>query len=58
MARLAATPAQAGVWAEAVPRLRARAEQARLVNLDPAQVILDTLLQIDAAASEACSRAA
>jgi DNA polymerase III subunit delta' len=57
-ARLGAHRAQALVWADAAPRLRARAEAARAVNLDPAQIILDTFLQIDAAASEALGAAA
>ena len=57
-ARLAGTPAQARLWAELVPRLAERTEHARAVNLDPAQVILDTLLMIDAAAAEARARAA
>ncbi len=52
-ARLGSRPAQARLWAELVPRLAARASHARAVHLDPAQVILDTFLQIDAAASEA-----
>lgn len=58
MARLASTPAQARVWAEAAVTLDARASHARAVNLDPAQVILDTFLQIDAAAAKALSDAA
>ena len=41
-----------------VPRLAERAAHARAVNLDPAQVILDTFLQIDAAAAEARAHAA
>lgn len=56
--RLAAAPGQAQVWATAVPQLAARAGQARAVNLDPAQVILDTCLRIDAAAADAVGRAA
>lgn len=55
--RLARTPVQARIWAEATPRLRSRAEAARLVNLDPAQIILDTFLQIDIAASDAARNA-
>lgn len=53
MARLAARPEQARIWAEAVPALIGRAEQARALNLDPGQVILDTFLRIDAAAARA-----
>jgi DNA polymerase III subunit delta' len=49
---------RARLWAELGARLSARAGQARAVNLDPAQVILDTFLQIDAAAAEALGSAA
>ena len=58
MARLGATPAQGRLWAGLVPELVARTTHARAVNLDPAQVILDTFLQIDAAAAEARAYAA
>ena len=58
MAALARTPAQSKLWAELVPRLGERTRHARAVNLDPAQVILDTFLQIDAAAAEARAHAA
>jgi DNA polymerase-3 subunit delta' len=58
IARLAATPAQGRLWAGLVPDLVARTTHARAVNLDPAQVILDTLLHIDAAAAEARALAA
>ena len=51
--QLAGAPVQARIWAELAPRLAARADHARSVHLDPAQVILDTFLQIDAAAAEA-----
>jgi DNA polymerase III subunit delta' len=54
-ARLAAGPAQARLWAETAARVAARAGHARAVRLDPAQVILDMVLQIDAAAGEAAS---
>jgi DNA polymerase-3 subunit delta' len=57
-ARLAGAPAAARIWADLVPRLAERTAHARAVNLDPAQVILDTLLQIDAAAAEARARVA
>ena len=57
-ARVAATPGQGRLWASLVPELVGRAAHARAVNLDPAQVILDTLLQIDAAAAEARAHAA
>ena len=58
MARLASTPAQARLWAETAARLGERVEHARGVHLDPAQVILDTLLRIDAAAAQALRIAA
>lgn len=57
-AHLARDPARAAVWAELVPQIEARTGHARAVHLDPAQVILDTFLQIDAAAARAGSRAA
>ena len=49
---------RAGSGPSLVPELTGRAAHARAVNLDPAQVILDTLLQIDAAAAEARAHAA
>ena len=58
MARLAAGPRQGRLWAETAARLGERTEHARGVHLDPAQVILDTLLQIDAAAAQALLLAA
>lgn len=53
LARLSGSPARARIWADLAARLSARAGHAREVHLDPAQVILDTFLQIDAAAAEA-----
>jgi DNA polymerase III subunit delta' len=58
LARLAAGPAQGRLWAEQTEIIRSRAEAAYAVNLDPAQVILDTLLRIDAAAAQASRLAA
>lgn len=58
LGRLGARPAQGRLWAALVPELVARTTHARAVNLDPAQVILDTFLQIDAAAAEARALAA
>lgn len=58
LARLGASPAHARVWARLAPEIAARTTHARAVNLDPGQVILDTLLQIDAAAAEARALAA
>lgn len=57
-ARLAPGPAATHVWADLAARLADRTGHARAVNLDPAQVILDTLLEIDAAAARARARAA
>ncbi len=51
--RLARTPRQARIWADLEQMLAARIQHARAVNLDPGQVILDTFLQIDAAAQRA-----
>lgn len=51
--RLSATPTQARIWADIEQMLSARIQHARAVNLDPGQVILDTFLQIDAAARRA-----
>lgn len=56
--RLATSPAQARLWAGLAARLSDRAAHARAVNLDPAQVILDTFLQIDAAAADAVGQVA
>lgn len=58
LARLAARPAQGRLWADAAARFGARSAHARAVHLDPAQVILDTFLQIDATAGEAIRAAA
>jgi DNA polymerase III subunit delta' len=58
LARLGSNARQAGIWAENATEIRNRAETSYAVNLDPAQVILDTLLQIDAAAADAIRSAA
>lgn len=58
LARLSPTPGHAAIWARLAPEIAARTAHARAVNLDPAQVILDTLLHIDAAAAEARALAA
>ncbi|TCP43265.1 DNA polymerase III subunit delta' [Rhodovulum marinum] len=47
LARLASGPAAARGWAEAAQMLSARARQGRAVNLDPASLILDTVLRMD-----------
>ncbi|MCL5778994.1 DNA polymerase III subunit delta' [Limibaculum sp. FT325] len=46
-ARVAQHPAQAALWADAASRIAANAAHARAVNLDPAQTIMDTLLDLD-----------
>jgi DNA polymerase-3 subunit delta' len=53
MARLAARPAQAAIWAEAADAFTARLDRALGVNLDPGQTFLDTFLALDAAAGRA-----
>jgi DNA polymerase-3 subunit delta' len=50
LARLAPSPAAGRVWAGLQQELSARARQGKAVNLDPASLILDTLLRIDEAA--------
>ncbi|SDZ73582.1 DNA polymerase III subunit delta' [Rubrimonas cliftonensis] len=52
-ARLAPDAARARLWAEMAAETAAKADRARLVNLDPAGVILDIWLAIDAAAGRA-----
>ncbi len=52
-ARLSNNPYQAREWATLVQELTGRIAHARAVNLDPAQVILDTFLSIDATAGRA-----
>ncbi|MGE4610482.1 MAG: DNA polymerase III subunit delta' [Paracoccaceae bacterium] len=52
-ARLSSNPYQAREWATLVQDLNGRITHARAVNLDPAQVILDTFLSIDATAGRA-----
>ncbi|MBL3569983.1 DNA polymerase III subunit delta', partial [Rhodovulum visakhapatnamense] len=47
MTRLAPDATAARAWAEAAQDLTARARQGRAVNLDPASLILDTVLRLD-----------
>ncbi len=49
-AKLSASPYQARIWANLQQEISAKTTHARAVNLDPAQVILDTFIQIDKAA--------
>lgn len=48
IAAAAATRDQAPLWAEASARIAARARHAVAVNLDPAQVVIDIFLELDA----------
>jgi len=52
-ARLSNSARQAQIWAVLAQELTERTTHARAVNLDPSQVILDTFLKIDKAASRA-----
>ena len=58
LSRLAPSEAAARLWADVAGEAEARIARARAVNLDPAQVVLDTFFKIDAAAREARARAA
>ncbi|MGL5010472.1 MAG: DNA polymerase III subunit delta', partial [Paracoccaceae bacterium] len=51
MARLSPTPHHARAWADLAQTLGIRARRGRAVNLDPAALLLDTLLKIDAMAA-------
>jgi DNA polymerase III subunit delta' len=51
MARLAPTATHARAWADLAQNLGIRARRGRAVNLDPAALLLDTLLKIDAVAA-------
>ncbi len=48
IAAVARDPAQAAPWAEALGRISATHRHALAVNLDPAQTVLDTFLELDA----------
>lgn len=48
IANLAHEPAQATLWAEALGTIASTTHHAVAVNLDPAQTVLNTLLEIDA----------
>ncbi|MGF1659028.1 MAG: DNA polymerase III subunit delta' [Rubrimonas sp.] len=50
---LSSDPARARLWAELAAQIEASAAQARAVNLDPEQTILDIWLRVDAAAGRA-----
>lgn len=47
IANLASDPAQAPLWAEALGTIAATTRHAVAVNLDPAQTVLNTLLELD-----------
>ena len=55
LARLA-PPGTARLWADLAGEAQVKTARARAVNLDPAQVVLDTCFRIDAAAREARAR--
>lgn len=57
-ARLASDAAAARLWAELGAELGTRARRARAVNLDPAALVLDMLLRMDAAARAVARTAA
>jgi DNA polymerase III subunit delta' len=51
LARLSPSPHHARQWAELAQTLGLRARKGRAVNLDPAALLLDTLLKIDTMAA-------
>ena len=55
MARLAPTPYAGRQWAELQQSLGARARHGKAVNLDPAALILDMVLKIDATAAKSAA---
>ncbi len=57
LARLS-PPGSARRWADLAGEVQTKTARARAVNLDPAQVVLDTCLRIDVAARDARARAA
>ncbi|MEO1611029.1 MAG: DNA polymerase III subunit delta' [Pseudomonadota bacterium] len=57
IARLAPDGSAARKWADLSAEIQAKTARARAVNLDPAQVVLDTLISIDAAARQVRARA-
>ncbi|MDP3261727.1 MAG: DNA polymerase III subunit delta' [Tabrizicola sp.] len=56
LARLSPTPAAARQWADLAQHLSARARRGKAVNLDPAALLMDMLLQIDETAGTLASR--
>lgn len=58
IARAASQPAQGRLWAEKLSHLSARTRHAVAVNLDPAQVVVDILLEIDATLAQSRTVAA
>ncbi|MGB0507022.1 MAG: DNA polymerase III subunit delta' [Pikeienuella sp.] len=53
MQQLSASPAAARLWADTAAQIASKTASARAVNLDPAQVMLDTFFEIDATAQKA-----
>lgn len=58
MRALASHPGQATLWAETLAKIAATARHARAVNLDPAQCVIDILLELDATVGRARTMAA
>ncbi|WP_045389919.1 DNA polymerase III subunit delta' [Falsirhodobacter sp. alg1] len=56
MARLAPSPHAGLIWAELQQTLGLRARRGRAVNLDPAALLMDMILKIDATAAEIAQR--
>jgi DNA polymerase-3 subunit delta' len=52
IAKLAAAAASSRVWAELAQALGIRARRGRAVNLDPAALVMDMLLAIEAGARD------
>lgn len=58
IANIASDPAQATLWAEALGMIAATTRHAIAVNLDPAQTVLNTLLELDSTLGHARMAAA
>ena len=56
IARLAPHPRAARLWADLAQTLAARARRGKAVNLDPAALLMDTVLKIDATAAALAPR--
>ena len=58
MSTIATNPAQGALWAEALAKISATTRHAVAVNLDPAQCVIDTFLELDATLGRANPAAA